>query len=161
MSQGKQTKNAQSREDTGDNSPIDVVGGVICSDLKEPMTHKDRLVNRYMINFVDQRTNYFRIFLSRNEDIAAQKFKHFMAFLERQFNCGIQVLRTDGGGEYRTLDRFCKETGIAHQISEARNHSSNGKEERIHHTIINSVPSMRYAFRLPLHFWCDDASYAY
>ncbi|GMF48730.1 unnamed protein product [Phytophthora fragariaefolia] len=32
--QGKQTKNAQSRKDTGANSPIDVIGGVVYSDLK-------------------------------------------------------------------------------------------------------------------------------
>ena len=32
--QGKQVKGAQSKKDTGNNSPIDVIGGVICSDLK-------------------------------------------------------------------------------------------------------------------------------
>ena len=41
--QGKQTKYAQSRKDTGNNSPIDVVGGVICSDFKGPTTPKDSL----------------------------------------------------------------------------------------------------------------------
>lgn len=76
----KQTKNAKKRKDTGDNSLIDVVCGVICSDLKGPMNPKDRLGNRYMIKFVDHRTNYCRIFLA-NEDIATQKFKHFMDFL--------------------------------------------------------------------------------
>jgi hypothetical protein len=43
--EGKQTKNRQSKEDTGAHSPIDRVGGVICSDLKGPMTPKDRLGN--------------------------------------------------------------------------------------------------------------------
>lgn len=35
--QGKQTKNALSRKETGDNSLIYIVGGAICSDLKGPM----------------------------------------------------------------------------------------------------------------------------
>ena len=48
--QGKQTKNPQSRKDTGRNAPIDVIGGFICSDLKGPMTPRDRLGNRYMVN---------------------------------------------------------------------------------------------------------------
>ena len=78
--QGKQTKIPQSRKDTGRNTPIDVIGGVICSDLKGPMTPRDRLGNRYMVNFIDHRTNYCRVFLAKSKDVAAQKFKHFMAF---------------------------------------------------------------------------------
>ncbi|KAG2827723.1 hypothetical protein PC111_g8459 [Phytophthora cactorum] len=109
--QGKQTKNKQSRKDTSGNSSIDVIGGGICSDLKGP-----------------------------TKDVAALKFKHFMVFFERQFNCRIHVLRTDGGGEYKTLDLFCKNTGIARQVSEQRNQASNGKAKRMHRTIMNMVP---------------------
>jgi hypothetical protein len=34
--QGKQSRNRQSRKDTGAHSPIDRIGGLICSDLKAP-----------------------------------------------------------------------------------------------------------------------------
>ena len=78
--QGKKSKNQQSRKDTGSNSPIDVIGGVIFSDLKGPITPKVRLGNRYMVNFIDHRTNYCRVFLAKTKDVAAQKFKHFMIF---------------------------------------------------------------------------------
>ncbi|CAI5704015.1 unnamed protein product [Peronospora effusa] len=44
--QAKQTKNAQSKKYTGVHSPIDRIGGVICSDLKGPITPKDRMGNR-------------------------------------------------------------------------------------------------------------------
>ena len=60
--QGKQTKSQQSRKDTGKNATIDVIEGVICSDLKDPMTSCDRWENLYIINFVDHRTNYYRFF---------------------------------------------------------------------------------------------------
>ena len=43
---GKPTKNRQPEKDSGDNSPIDRIGGVICSDMKGPMTSLDRLLNR-------------------------------------------------------------------------------------------------------------------
>ncbi|POM58937.1 Mitochondrial Carrier (MC) Family [Phytophthora palmivora] len=102
--QGKQTKNKHSQKDSGSNSPIDIIGGVICSDLKGPMTPRDRLGNRYMVNFIDHRTNYCRIVLAKTKDVAAQQFKRFMAFFERQFNYRIHVLRADGEGEYQTLD---------------------------------------------------------
>ena len=75
--QGKQIKEAQPRKDTGANSPIDVIGGVICSDLKGPMTPRDRLRNRYLVNFIDHRSNYCRIFLAKSKDASALKFKHF------------------------------------------------------------------------------------
>ncbi|KAG3143998.1 hypothetical protein PC128_g24483 [Phytophthora cactorum] len=60
--QGKQSKNTQSKRDTGEHSPIDRVGGVICYDLMGPMTPRDRHGNRYMVNFVDHKSNYCRVF---------------------------------------------------------------------------------------------------
>ncbi len=62
--EGKQTKNKQSKKDSGEHSPVDRVGGVICSDLKGPITPVDREKNRYLVNLVDQYTNYCRIFLA-------------------------------------------------------------------------------------------------
>ncbi|KAE9227078.1 hypothetical protein PF004_g11461 [Phytophthora fragariae] len=129
--EGKQTKNKPSRKDTGVNSAIDIIGGVIFSDLKGPMTPRGRLGDRNMVNFIDHRTNYFKIVLAKTKDVAAQKFKHFMVFFERQFHCRIHVLRTDGGGEYKTLDLFCKDTGIARHASEPRNPARNETAERM------------------------------
>ncbi|CAI5725916.1 unnamed protein product [Peronospora effusa] len=60
--EGKATKSRQPQRDSGSNSPIDRVGGVICSDLKGPITPLDRHGNRYMVNFVDHKTNYVRVF---------------------------------------------------------------------------------------------------
>uniref|UniRef100_A0AAV1V1Z5 Uncharacterized protein n=1 Tax=Peronospora matthiolae TaxID=2874970 RepID=A0AAV1V1Z5_9STRA len=158
--QGKQTKGAQSKRDTGANSPIDAIGGVICSDLKGPMTPRDRLGNRYMVNFIDHRSSYCRIFLAKSKNAAALKFKLFMANFEREFNCKVHVLRTDGGGEYKTLDIFCSSEGVLRQVSEAKNQASNGKAERMHRTVMNMVRSMIFASNLPLSFWGDAAEYA-
>ena len=158
--QGKQTKNRQSRKDSGLNSPIDVIGGVVCSDLKGPMTPRDRLGNRYLINFIDHRSNYCRVFLAKTKDAAAMHFKNFLVVFERKFNCRIHVLRTDGGGEYKPLDVFCKEVGVSRQVSERDNQASNGKAERMHRTIMNMVRSMVFASGLPLTFWGDAAEYA-
>uniref|UniRef100_A0AAV1UJ54 Uncharacterized protein n=1 Tax=Peronospora matthiolae TaxID=2874970 RepID=A0AAV1UJ54_9STRA len=137
--QGKQTKGAQSKRDTGANSPIDAIGGVICSDLNGHMTPRDRLGNRYMVNFIDHHSSYCRIFLAKWKDAAASKFKLFMANFEREINCKVHVLRTDGGGEYKTLDIFCSSEGVSRQVSEAKNQASNGKAERMHRTVMNMV----------------------
>jgi hypothetical protein len=62
--EGKLAKNKQSKKDSGENSPIDRIGGVICSDLKGPIMPVDREKDRYLINFIDHKTNYCHIFWS-------------------------------------------------------------------------------------------------
>nr|CCA18211.1 hypothetical protein ALNC14_043540 [Albugo laibachii Nc14] len=158
--QGKQTKNVQSNKDTGKNAPIDFIVGVIFSDLMGPMTPRDRLGNRYLVNVIDHRSNYCRVFLTKTKAAAAMKLKHFLAAFERQFNCRIHVLRTDGVGEYKTLDVFCKTTGVLRQVSEPNTQASNDKADRMHRTIMNLVRSMVFASGLPLRFWGDAAEYA-
>ncbi len=76
--EGKQTRNNQPKKDSGNNAPIDRIGGIICSDLKGPITPTDRSGNRYMVNFVDYNTNYCRVFLAKTKDQATMKFEHFL-----------------------------------------------------------------------------------
>ena len=75
--QGKQSKNNQSKKDTGRNAPIHKLGGVIGSGIKGPMTPKDRRGNRYLINFVNYSTNYVRVFVAKNKVEATKNFEHF------------------------------------------------------------------------------------
>ena len=158
--EGKQTRNAQSQQDSGTHSPIYRIGGVICSDLKGPMTPQDRLGNRYLVNFVDHKSNYCRVFLARTKDAAAKQFEAFLVHFEKLFGFKVHVLRTDGGREYANVDLFCERTGVARQVSEARNQASNGKAERMHRTVLNLARSMMFACALPLMFWGDAVQYA-
>ena len=41
------------------------------------MTPRDRLENRYMVNFVDHKSNYMEVFLVETKDAAAKQFEHF------------------------------------------------------------------------------------
>lgn len=75
-------------------------------------------------------------------------------------SCRIHVLRTDGGGEYRSVDLFCKENGVARQIVEAGNQAANAKADRMHRTILNMVRCMVFGAGLPLSFGGDTAGYA-
>uniref|UniRef100_A0AAV1TI68 Uncharacterized protein n=1 Tax=Peronospora matthiolae TaxID=2874970 RepID=A0AAV1TI68_9STRA len=158
--EGKQTRNAQSQQDSGKHSPIDRIGGVICSDLKGPMTPRDRLGNRYLVNFVDHKSNNCRVFLAPTKDAAARQFEAFLVHFEKLFGFKVHVLRTDGGREYANVDLFCERTGVTRQVSEARNQASNGKAERMHRTVLNLARSMMFACALPLVFWGDAVLYA-
>ena len=46
------------------------------------MTPRDRLGNRYLINFVDHKSNCCCVFLAKTKDQAAKKFEHFFVFFE-------------------------------------------------------------------------------
>ena len=124
------------------------------------MTPQDRLQNRYLVSFVDHKSNYYRIFLARKKDAAEKQFEAFLGHFEKRFGFRIHVLRTDGGGEYANIDLFCKRTGVSRQISEARNQASNGKVERMHRTILNLARSMMFSCALPLNFWSDAVLYS-
>uniref|UniRef100_A0AAV1U887 Integrase catalytic domain-containing protein n=1 Tax=Peronospora matthiolae TaxID=2874970 RepID=A0AAV1U887_9STRA len=158
--EGKQTRNAQSHLDSGKHSLIDRIGGVICSDLKGPMTPRDLLGNCYLVNFVDRKSNYCRVFLARTKDAAAKQFEAFLVHFEKLFGFKVHVLRTDGGREYANVDLFCERTGVARQVSEARNQASNDKAERMHRTVLNLASSMMFACALPLMFWGDAVLFA-
>uniref|UniRef100_A0AAV1UVG8 Reverse transcriptase Ty1/copia-type domain-containing protein n=1 Tax=Peronospora matthiolae TaxID=2874970 RepID=A0AAV1UVG8_9STRA len=133
--QGYGSATINSQQDSGKHSPIDRIGGVICSDLKGPMTPRDRLGNRYLLNFADRKSNYCRVFLARTKDAWAKQFKAFLVHFEKLFGF--------------------ERTGIACQVSEARNQASNGKAERIHRTVLNLARSVMFACALPLMFWGD------
>ena len=112
-SKGKQTKKVQSRKDCGKNSPIDVIGGVSCSDLKSPMTPRDRLRNRYLINFADHRSNYCRVFLEKNEGRCCDRIQ---AILVVFFNNVLIVVSTSFVRTVVASTRLwmCKETNVSH-----------------------------------------------
>lgn len=119
-----------------------------CSDLKGPMTPRDGLGNRYLVDFVDHKSNYCRVSLARTKDMAVKQFEAFLVFFEKRFNRRIHVLRTDGGGEYANVDLFCKKTGVTRQASEARNQASNGKAERMRRTLADLMTKAHDAAKL-------------
>ncbi|GMG17893.1 unnamed protein product [Phytophthora fragariaefolia] len=88
--EGKQSKRRQLKKGSGENAPIERIGGVICSDLK--LTPRDRLGDRYLVNFVAHRSNYCRVFANKTKDEAARKFHDFLTFFEKRLSCMI-----DGG----------------------------------------------------------------
>lgn len=92
--EGNAEKELESKQDTGKNSHIDRIGGVICSDLNGPTKPKDRLGNRCLINFADHNSNYCRIFPAKTEDAVAKKFEHFLFISEKMYNYRVHMLQT-------------------------------------------------------------------
>uniref|UniRef100_A0AAV1UND8 Integrase catalytic domain-containing protein n=1 Tax=Peronospora matthiolae TaxID=2874970 RepID=A0AAV1UND8_9STRA len=146
--------------DTVERMARDFASGIVLTDRKRP-TCISCAQGKQTMNLQSKTETGSNSPIDRvGGDKAAKKFEHFLAFFKRQFDCRIHVLRTDGGGDYANVDLYCKRTGVARQISEARNQASNGKAERMHRTILNMARSMIFASRLPLTFWGDAVEYA-
>ena len=117
------------------------------------MTSRNRFSNRCRVNFIDHRFNHCPVFLAKTTDIAAMKFKHFLAAFKRKLKCQINVICTYGGVEYKTIDVICKTTGVLRQVNETNNQASNGKYERMHRALIDMVRRIFFASGLVLSFW--------
>jgi hypothetical protein len=83
-----------------------------------------------------------------------------MAHFKRAFNCRIQMLRTDGGKEYRATDLFCESTGIHRQRMEPNQSVANGKAERMHRTLVDMARSMLFNSTMPVPFWGEAVQFA-
>lgn len=133
--EGKQSKGRQLQNESGAHSPIDRIGGVICSDLKGLMTPRDRLGNRYMSNFGDHKSNYVRLVLATRIRLRRSSNTSWC------FPEGVQWSDSsaeDGFGrrisEWRSvLQDHC----VARQRSEANSPVSNMKAQRMHRTVMN------------------------
>lgn len=84
MTCGKQTKGVQSKKDSGLNAPVDRVGGVICGDLKGPITPKNRLGNRYLVSFIDHKSNYCQAFFRKQKIKWRRSSRTFLIFIEKR-----------------------------------------------------------------------------
>jgi hypothetical protein len=85
------------------------------------------------------------------------KFKEFKNLVEKQSECKLKNLRTDRGGEYvsHAFDYYCKENGIAHQLTMPQTPQQNGVSERKNRTIMNMVRCMLKEKNCPKEFWGD------
>ena len=73
-SQGKCTRTDSPQQASGQHSSIDRIGGVICSDLKGPITPQDKHRNKYLVTFIDYKFNYIRVVAATHKNRAVAKF---------------------------------------------------------------------------------------
>ena len=59
---------------------------------KGPLTPRGRLGNRYLVNFVDHKSDYCPRFLGTTKDKPEKTFEYFLIFFNKRFNYNIYVL---------------------------------------------------------------------
>jgi len=75
------------------------------------MKHQSIDGSRYYVLFLDDYTLMCWVYFLKQKSETFGTFKKFKALVEKQSNCSIKTLRSDGGGKFtsREFNQFCEE----------------------------------------------------
>jgi transposase InsO family protein len=130
---------------------------LIHSDLCGPFSVESFEGNKYMLLFIDDFSRMIFAYFIKSKDEVFDKFIEFKAFVEKQTDRKIKILRSDNGTEYVNykFQNFLKCEGIQHQTSIPRTPEQNGLAERTNRSIIEKARSMLHGAELSQAFWED------
>jgi transposase InsO family protein len=84
---------------------------------------------------------------SSEKSQAANQLKHFIHFVERQYERPVKTLRTDRGREFLSneFSSWLDEKGITHDLSVPYTPQQNGVAERYNRTVTGKAKAMLLA----------------
>ena len=132
-------------------SPLDLVH----TDLGGPMQTQSLGGATYYITCIDDFSQYTKVYFLKRKFDAFITFQKYKALVENQIGRKIKVLRSDNGGEYKSLDyqKFCDFHGIQLHFTNPYTPQQNGVAERKNRTLVESARSMLQTAKLPNSFW--------
>ncbi|GJR05852.1 zinc finger, CCHC-type containing protein [Tanacetum coccineum] len=139
-------------------NPLDLVYGDLCGPII-PATHSGK---KFIFLLVDDCTRFMWAYFLTTKDQAFSTFKEFRQQIEMETRMKLRMLRTDRGGEFTSNEftKYCKENGIARQLTAPYSPQQNGVVERRNRTVLSTTRSMMKAMKLPLTFWAEAVKHA-
>lgn len=131
-------------------------GQLIHSDLCGPMPESIG-GSKYFVTFIDDFSRWVKVYYLRKKSETMEKFKEFEAEVSNQWESQIQILQTDGGGEYisKEFKDFLKLKGIHHEMTVRDTPEQNGIAERMNCTLCESGRAMLFHAELSKGFWAE------
>nr|GEW24974.1 zinc finger, CCHC-type [Tanacetum cinerariifolium] len=114
-------------------SPLDFVYGDLCG----PITPSSPSGKRYIFLLVDDYSRYMWIYFLNTKDQAFDTFKEFKKSIENELRTTLKMFIMDRGGEFTSNEftQYCKENGIARQLTAPYSPQQNRVVERRNRTI--------------------------
>ncbi|GJW69991.1 zinc finger, CCHC-type containing protein [Tanacetum coccineum] len=139
-------------------NPLDLVYGDLCGPIS-PATHSGK---KLIFLLVDDCTRFMWAYFLTSKDQAFSTFKEFRQKIEMEMRMKVRMLRTDRGGEFTSNEftKYCKENGIARQLTAPYSPQQNGVVERRNRTVLSTMRSMMKVMKLPLTFWAEAVRHA-
>jgi len=113
--------------------------------------------NKYFLTFNDDFSRKICIYLLKSKDEVFHYFKIFKAFVERESGRQIKMVRSDGGGEYKSNEfkRHYEELGLQHNITCPYTPQHNRVAKRKNRTIMDMARNMLETKGMPNYFWVE------
>ncbi|TYK10332.1 Retrovirus-related Pol polyprotein from transposon TNT 1-94 [Cucumis melo var. makuwa] len=114
---------------------------------------------RYYVLFIDDFSRFTWIYFLKHRSELSRTYIEFANMIRTQFSCPIKTLRTDNALEYKdsTLLSFLSQHGTLVQRSCPHTSQQNGRAERKHRHILDSVQALLLSASCPEKFWGEAA----
>ncbi|GJT33597.1 zinc finger, CCHC-type containing protein [Tanacetum coccineum] len=138
--------------------PLDLVYGDLCGPITPPTPSG----KKYIFLLVDDYSRYMWVYFLSTKDQAFDTFKEYKSMVEKELRTTLKMLRTDRGGEFTSNEftQYCKENGIARQLTAPYSPQQNGVVERRNRTIMSTTRCMMKATNMPQNFWAEAVRHA-
>ena len=115
---------------------------------------------KFYMTFIDDYSRFTRVYLLRNKDEAFDMFLSYKAKVENQLDRKIKRIRSDRGGEYITLNYYCENEGIIHEVTPPYSLESNGVAKRKNRTLKDMMNSLLVSALAPNNLWGEAILFA-
>ncbi|KAJ9536128.1 hypothetical protein OSB04_un000705 [Centaurea solstitialis] len=128
---------------------------LIHSDVWGPAPHPSMGGHRYFVIFIDDHTRFTWIYLIKHRSELPQLYINFARMIQTQFSKPIKILRADNAMEYKesSLITFLRSQGTISQYSCPGTSPQNGRAERKHRHIFDTVRTLLVSAKCPERFW--------
>ena len=132
------------------------------SDVCGPMQTASNSRKKYMVTFVDDYSRSCAVYFMAHKSDTFVTFQEFHTKVTGESGERIGVLKTDGGGEYRSREfaQYLRKHQIAHEVTVPDSPEMNGLAERMNRTILEKAKCMCAHADLPKSLWAEAASTA-
>ncbi|KAE8235057.1 hypothetical protein A4X13_0g9628, partial [Tilletia indica] len=110
---------------------------------------------RYYATFIDEYSKWTKVDLLRSKAEVFHRLVEFVKVAERAFGNKVQVIRTDGGGEYvnKHMSSWTASQGILHHITTPHTPELNGVAERKNRTLKEMTAAMLHSSNMAVQWW--------
>lgn len=108
-----------------------------------------------MVTFRDVASTYSEVCIIKHKSEVPQRLMNTIKKWGRETALKIKIVRFDRGGEYMgaNLDRWWKENGITHELSNPYEPKQNGVAERLNRTLGEMARTLLSSSKLNNKFW--------
>ncbi|KAL4589254.1 hypothetical protein LXL04_002160 [Taraxacum kok-saghyz] len=132
---------------------------LIHSDVWGPAPHFTMGGARYFVIFIDDCTRFTWIYLMKHRSELPHIYITFARMIQTQFSKPIKIFRANNAMEYKasSLLSFLREQGTVSQYSCPGTSQQNGRAERKHRNILDTIRTLLISSQVPERFWGEAA----